>query len=227
MISTFFNYCNNSWGDYPAFTSIQNRTDSSKPLSKDYSDSFSPIGSSSIIDIAYTKDLSTEKESKELLIKQEISKCQEENDVDTNKSECDLLQPSSRCRKIEEILNKRKDERLITKFIQEGKALYLSREDFQLKKQLLQKFDKNDKRLQENLKRANAVMSNIGVAIQQSVAILGQLLAPRNQIPPNVIQEMHTPMNFQSLPQLPFQQVSSSSGTYSRRERGSNATNIS
>ena len=223
MISTFLNYCNNSWGDYPAFTSIQNRTDSSKPLSKDYSDSFSPICSSSIIDIAYTKDLSTEKGSKELLIKQEISKCQEENDVDTNKSECDLLQPSARCRKIEEILNKRKDERLRTKFIQEGKALHLSREDFQLKKQL----EESDKRLQENLKRANAVMSNIGVAIQQSVAILGQLLAPRNQIPPNVIQEMHTPMNFQPLPQLPFQQVSSSSGTYSRRERGSNVTNIS
>ena len=67
-------------------------------------------------------------------------------------------------------------------------------------------------------------MSNIGVAIQQSVGILGQLLAPRNQIPPNAMQQMHTPTNFQAPPQQLFQQTSSSSGTYSRREKGSNVT---
>ena len=68
-------------------------------------------------------------------------------------------------------------------------------------KQLLQKFEENDKRLQENLNSANAIMSNIGVAIQQSVGILGQLLAPRNQIPPNAIQQMYMSMNFQAPPQ--------------------------
>ena len=68
-------------------------------------------------------------------------------------------------------------------------------------------------------------MSNIDVAIQQSVDILGQLLAARNQIPPNVMQQMYTPMNFQSPPHQPFQQASSSSRTYSRREKRSNVTN--
>ena len=68
-------------------------------------------------------------------------------------------------------------------------------------------------------------MSNIGVAIQQSVGILSQLLAPRNQIPPNEMQQMYRPTNFQAPPQHPFQQASSSSGTYSRREKRSNVTN--
>ena len=69
----------------------------------------------------------------------------------------------------------------IKKLSQEAQVLHLSREDLQLKKQLLQKFEESDKRLQENLNSANRIMSNIGVAIQQSVGILGQLPAPRNQ----------------------------------------------
>ena len=119
------------------------------------------------------------------------------------------------------MLNARKEKKLTTKFIQEAQALHLSR-DLQLKKKLLQKFEESDKRLQENLSSANAIMSNVGAAIQQRVGILGQLLAPRNQIPPNTMQQMYTPMN---PPQQPFQQASSSSGTCSRREKRSNVTN--
>ena len=69
------------------------------------------------------------------------------------------------------MLNERKDEWLTAKFSQEDQALHLLREDLQLKKQLLQKFEESDKRLQENLNSSNAIMSNIGVAIQQSIAI--------------------------------------------------------
>ena len=57
-------------------------------------------------------------------------------------------------------------------------------------------------------------MSIIGVAIQESVWILGQLLAPRNQIPPKAMQQMYTPINFRAPPRQPFQQAFSSSGTY-------------
>ena len=49
-------------------------------------------------------------------------------------------------------------------------------------KQVLQKFEESNKRLQEDLNSANTIMSNLYVAIQQSVGILGQLLTPRNQI---------------------------------------------
>ena len=54
-------------------------------------------------------------------------------------------------------------------------------------------------------------MSNIGVDIQQSVRILGQLLVPRDQIPPNAMQQIYTLMNFQAPPQQPFQQAFSNS----------------
>ena len=111
--------------------------------------------------------------------------------------------------------NKRKNKRLTTKFSQEAQALHLWREDLQLKQQLLQKFEESDKRSPENLNSTNAIMSNIGVGIQPSVGILGQLLIPRNQIPSNPIQHMYTPMNFQT-PQ-PFQQICSNSGVYSQR----------
>ena len=67
-------------------------------------------------------------------------------------------------------------------------------------------------------------MSNIDIVIQQSVGILSHLLPPRNQIPPNAMQQIYAPMNFQVLLQQPFQQASSSSGTYSRREKRSNVT---
>ena len=49
-------------------------------------------------------------------------------------------------------------------------------------KQVLQKFEESNKRLQEDLNSANTIMSNLYVAIQQSVGVLGQLLTPRNQI---------------------------------------------
>ena len=49
-------------------------------------------------------------------------------------------------------------------------------------KQVLQKFEESNKRLQEDLTSANTIMSNLYDAIQQSVGILGQLLTPRNQI---------------------------------------------
>ena len=49
-------------------------------------------------------------------------------------------------------------------------------------KQVLQKFEESNKRLQEDLNSANTIMSNLYVAIQQSVGIPGQLLTPRNQI---------------------------------------------
>ena len=80
------------------------------------------------------------------------------------------------------MLNERKVKKWTTKFSQEAQALHLSREDLQLMKQVLQKFEESNKRLQEDLNSANTIMSNLYVAIQQSVGILGQLLTPRNQI---------------------------------------------
>ena len=69
-------------------------------------------------------------------------------------------------------------------------------------------------------------MYNISVAIQQNVGIMGQLLAPRNKIPPNAMQQRHMPKNFHAPSQQPLQQASSNSGTYSRRKKGSNGTNL-
>ena len=119
------------WVGCATVTNIQNSIDFSKPLSNDDLDSFSPIGSSYILDIADSKDLSNEKESNELSNEQRISKCQEENDVDAENSECDLLQPSARCRKVGEMLKERKDKKLTTKYSHEAQAFNLSREDLQ------------------------------------------------------------------------------------------------
>ena len=66
VVLTFFDFSNDLWGSYPAVTSIQNSIDSSRPLWIDDSDSFSPVDSSSIIDIADAKDLSNENKSNEL-----------------------------------------------------------------------------------------------------------------------------------------------------------------
>ena len=133
VVFTFFDYCNDLWGVCPGVASIENSIDSSQPFSNDYSDSFSPVGSSCVLDIVDAKDLSN-KETSEFSNKQKISKCQEKNEVDADNSECDLPQPSTRHRKVKEILNERKDKKLTTKFSQEAQALYLLREDFQLKK---------------------------------------------------------------------------------------------
>ena len=103
---------------------MQNSIDYSKPLLSDDLDSFSPVGSSSVLDTADAKELSNEKESKELSNEQEISNYQEENDIDVDNSEYNLPQPSTRLRNVEEMLNKRKDKKLTTKFIQEAQAIH-------------------------------------------------------------------------------------------------------
>ena len=140
------------WGGCPPVTSIQNSIDSSKPLSNDDSDSFSPVGSSSILNIADVKDLSNQKENNKLSNKQEISKCHEEHDVDADNSEYDLPQPSARRRNFEEMLEERKDKKLTAKFSQKAQAIHLSKEDLQLKKRLLQKFEESDKRFTNKIK---------------------------------------------------------------------------
>ena len=134
VVNSFFDFCNDFWGGYPAVTSIQNSINSSKPLPNDNSNSFSPVGSGSILDIVDAKYLSNEKESNELSNQQEISKCQEENDTDTDNSECDLQQHSGRRTKVQEMLNERKDKKITTKFSQEAQRLHSSKEDLQLKK---------------------------------------------------------------------------------------------
>ena len=114
MVFTFFNFCNDLGGGCPAVTNIENSIDSLKALSNDDLDSFSLIGSSSILDISDGKDLSNEKESNELSTEHEVSKCQKENNVRADNSECHLPQPSARHRKVEEMLNKRKGKKLTT-----------------------------------------------------------------------------------------------------------------
>ena len=76
------------------------------------------------------KNFQMKKKCKELSNEQEISNCQEENDIDADNSECNLLQPNTRLRKVEEMLNKRKGKKLTTKFIQEAQALHLSEKIF-------------------------------------------------------------------------------------------------
>ena len=76
------------------------------------------------------KNFQMKKKCKELSNEQEISNCQEENDIDADNSECNLLQPSTRLRKVEEMLNKRKGKKLTTKFIQEAQALHLPEKIF-------------------------------------------------------------------------------------------------
>ena len=140
-VFTFFNFCNDSWVGCPAVTSIKNNIDSPKLVSNGDSDLFSSVGSSCVLDITDAKDLSNEKEIHELSNEQEISKCQEEHDVDAGNSECDLPQLRATRRKVKEMLNERKDKKLTTKFSQEAQELHLSREDLQLKKKVLQKFE--------------------------------------------------------------------------------------
>ena len=130
VVFSFFDFCNDLWGGCPAVTSIQNSINSSKPLSNDNSNSFSPVDSGSILDIVDIRYLSNEKESNELSNQQEISKCQEENDTDADKSECNLQQHSARRTKVQEMLNERKGK----KFSQNARRLHSSREDLQLKK---------------------------------------------------------------------------------------------
>ena len=120
MVFNFFYHCNDLWGGCSDVTSIQNSIDSSKPLSNDDLDLFSPLGSSSIVDIPDANHLSNKKESNELSYEQETSKCKQENGVDAENLECNLPQPIAGRRKVKEMLNERKDKKLIGKFCQEA-----------------------------------------------------------------------------------------------------------
>lgn len=87
----------------------------------------------------------------------------------------------TRREKVTEMLKNRRYKKMTTKISSDTQMVQLAKEDLAFKKQLLEKIEKNDKEWQANLSNINTVMSNIGTVIQQSVGILGQLLAPPPQ----------------------------------------------
>ena len=102
MAFTFVNYCNNLWGGYQLLQVYKIKLTLQSHYQKTTRIRFHPL--------VLALDLSTENKSNKLLIEKEISKCQEGPDVDVDNSECDLLQPSARRRKVEEILDEKKEE---------------------------------------------------------------------------------------------------------------------
>ena len=88
---------------------------------------------------------------------------------------------SERRKSITDLLKKCKDLKLAAKTRPEKRKLNYAEEDIQLKGKLIEKMDKSDQEFQENLKRINRTMENVGHSVQQSVGLLTEILRSRTQ----------------------------------------------
>ena len=163
MVFMFYDLCENLWGGSPAVTNLENGIDTSGNSEQPCEDS------------EYDQQ-SGSKGNCSSSISSSSSHPDEPNEGEENQNTND-----DRRKKITEFLNKRKDLKLATKTRSDKRKVNCVEEEIQLKKQLIERMDKNDREFQENFEKVNKTMETIGQSIQQSVGLLAKILRSRAQ----------------------------------------------
>ena len=86
--------------------------------------------------------------------------------------------------KVLEMLKNHKDKEMTSRISTDNQLLKLTRKDIAFKKQMLEEMEKIENEVRTELPNLNQVMPNIGSSVQQSVAILGQLLSNQSRVFP-------------------------------------------
>ena len=86
--------------------------------------------------------------------------------------------------KVLEMLKNHNDKEMTSRISTDNQLLKLTRKDIAFKKQMLEEMEKIENELRTELANLNQVMPNIGSSVQQSVAILGQLLSNQSRVFP-------------------------------------------
>ena len=85
-------------------------------------------------------------------------------------------QATERRKKVEERLKGRRDQKLSSKLSAETQMTNLSKKELNLKRKMIEKFEKSDEEYNTSLQKVLKTMDNISSAIQQSVGILAHLV---------------------------------------------------
>ena len=169
VLFVFYDLCEIVWGGSPAVTSLYERIDSSSQADQEnvdcvLNDPYDQLGSSRSSSNSFHNS---------------------SNAVDNLDDEDQILQQNQSTREtresITDLLNKSKDLKHAAKARPEKRKLNYVAEDIQLKRKLIERMDKSDQEFQENLKRINRTMENIGQSVQQSVGLLAEILRSRTQ----------------------------------------------
>ena len=169
VLFVFYDLCEIVWGGSPAVKSLQEGIDSSSGTDQEnvdcvLNDPYDQLGSSRSSSNSFPNSSNA------------LDNLDDEDQI-LQKNQSTSETPES----VTDLLNKSKDLKHATKAHPEKRKLNYAEEDIQLKRKLIERMDKSDQEFQENLKRINRTMENIGQSVQQSVGLLAEILRSRTQ----------------------------------------------
>ena len=161
IIFTFYDLCNDLWGKSPSVTSLA-----------------SGIDSNSSANSSEKNNDSSDNESDNEEEEDEGSPAITSTPFVTKKKQVERRQ------NVAEFLKERKTAKMSNKTPREEQMMAYIKEDIELKKQLLETFQKSNNELMVRLNKANENVASISMSMEQSVGLLSQLLTPSNPVTP-------------------------------------------
>ena len=91
------------------------------------------------------------------------------NGEETREAQSLKEQTTNHCKKVEEGLKNRRDQKLSSKLSTDTQLLNISKEDLPLKRKLVEQLEKSEERFNSSMNKVFKSMENISSCIQQSV----------------------------------------------------------
>ena len=166
FVFTFYTICQNIWGNSPAVTAIGNSVDSSYSGNGSSSMSHEEANSSAQLG---GQDEFTESDTEATF---------EDSAKDEAHISSTQLQASSHREQAGEFLRDRRDKKLTTRVGPGTQLFQWAKEDLNLKRKMIEKMEKADEELNNNITKVSKTLDGIGEVMKQCVGILSNIAAP-------------------------------------------------
>ena len=166
IVFTFYTICQNVWGNSPAVTAIGNSVDSSysgngsSSMSHEEANSSAQLGGQD-----YFTELDTEATF-------------EDSVKDEAHTSSTPVQASSHRQQAGEFLRDRRNKKLTARVGPDTQLLQCAKEDLNLKRKMIEKMEKADEELNNNIAKVSKTLDGIGEVMKQCVGILSNIAAP-------------------------------------------------
>ena len=178
IIFTFYDICERIWGGSPAVRSISNGNDTCKELDDSFNDEECEIpsnqeatnsGVNEDINGKISSDNESETAEQSTINESTISSSTEDSNETENKENETVSTvkklTTERRKTVEEGLKGRRDKKLSSKLNSEAQLINLSKEELNLKRKMIENFEKSDIEYNTGLQKVLKTMDNISVDI--------------------------------------------------------------
>ena len=163
---TFYTICQNIWGNSPAVTAIGNSVHSS----------YSGNGSSSMSH--QEANSSAQLGGQDGFTESETEAAFEDSAKDEAQKSSTPVQASSYRKQVGEFLKDRRDKNLTTRVDPDTQLLQCAKEDLNLKRKMIEKMEKANEELNNNIAKVNKTLDGIGEVMKQCEGNLSNFAAP-------------------------------------------------